>query len=75
MKQKIIELGRRWGLELKVEITRHDWDIYGYEVYHNDYFFGAYMYWTGLTSTGVRYPKVIPLEDINRDLSKYVDKK
>ena len=71
MKKKITELGKKYGLELRVESSKESFDIYDYEVYHNDEFIGVYRHYTGKTNTGVEYPTECFLPTLENDLVKY----
>ena len=71
MKKKIIELGKKHGLELRVESNREAFDIIDYEVYHNDEFIEIYRHYTGKTSTGVEYPTESFLPELENKLTEY----
>ena len=71
MKKKIIEIGKKHELELRVESTKESFDIFDYEVYQKDEFIGVYRYYTGKTNTGVKYPTECFLPSLENDLEKY----
>lgn len=71
MKKKIIELGKKHGLDLRVESNKEAFDIIDYEIYHSDEFIGVYRYFTGKTSTGVEYPTKCFLPELENDLKNY----
>jgi hypothetical protein len=78
MKKKIIELGKKYGLNFVVTSQREAFDIIDYDVYIDDEFtgefFGVYRHFTGKTSTGVTYTPDNILDDIENDLIKYKNK-
>lgn len=71
MKKKIIEIGKKHGLELRVESNREAFDIIDYEVYNGNEFIEVYRHYTGKTSTGVEYPTECFLPELENDLQKY----
>ena len=71
MKKKIIELGKKHGLKLRVESNREAFDIIDYEVYHDNEFIEGYRYYTGKTNTGVEYPTECFLPELENHLEKY----
>jgi len=72
MKKKIIELGKKYGLELRVDSNKGGFDIYDYEVYHNDEFIGTYRHYTGKTNTGIKYPTECFLPELQNDLKLHL---
>lgn len=80
MKKDIIELGKKYGLNLHVTSEREAFDIINYDVYINDHageFIGVYVYYTGKTSTGVIYKwtdKGEMLSEIEGHLKQYLEK-
>jgi hypothetical protein len=77
MKKKIIELGKKHGLNLYVDSTREAFDIIDYDVNIDSFvgeFIGVYRHFTGKTNTGVVYPVESILLDLEKDLIEYKNK-
>lgn len=74
MKKKIIELGEKHGLVLRVESSREAFDIIDYEIHHNNEFIGVYRHYTGKTNTGVAYPTECFKPQLETDLKHYKQK-
>lgn len=74
MKKKIIELGKKYGLNLYVSSNREAFDIIDYDVNIESFageFIGVYRHFTGKTNTGVVYPVESILPDLEKDLIEY----
>lgn len=75
MKNKILELGKKYVLKLHVECTRVEFDIIDYDVYHGTditgEFIGAYRHLTGKTNTGIVYTTDSILPDVENDIIEY----
>jgi hypothetical protein len=77
MKKKIIELGKKYGLNLYVSSYRDVFDIIDYDVNIDSFcgeFIGVYRHFTGKTNTGVVYPVESILPDLEKDLIEYKNK-
>lgn len=73
MKNQIIELGKKYRLELRVGLNKSAFDIWEYEVYHGQLFIGVYTHYTGKTNTGVKYPTESILPQLEKDLKIYTE--
>ena len=75
MKKKIIDIGKKYGLNLFVQSNRFAFDIIDYDVNLDTFsgeFVGVYRHMTGKTSTGVEYPTECFLPELEKDLIQYV---
>jgi len=71
MKNKIIEIGKKHGLELTVESNRIAFDIIDYDVWFNNKIVNIYRHYTGKTNTGIVYPTPTFLSNLENDLKVF----
>ena len=80
MKKRIIELGKKYNLNLHVTTSRDAFDIIIYDINVDTFVgdsIGVYVYYTGKTSTGVTYnwtDKDEFLAEIEGHLKQYLEK-
>lgn len=66
MKEKIIQLAKKYNLNIKIIADRIAFDIINYEIYIKDDFIDVFTYYTGKTSNGLEYPSDDILIEIER---------
>lgn len=56
MKKKIANFFNTNGINVNVDVYHSGFDIWDYDVYHNDMLIDTFRYFTGKTSNGNMYP-------------------
>lgn len=55
MKKEINKLAKAFGIDITIDISRREFDVYDYTIYCQEKE-DTFVYYTGKTNTGIEYP-------------------